>query len=99
MVKARTVTTDELMEKYNVSAQEIEAMLERKKLYDAGQLPPAVRVEHRMGRPPLTNEKLVSITFKAPASVVEQLTEKLAERGETRSHYLRRVLEQELAIA
>jgi len=49
-----------------------------------------------VGRPPLSNEEMVSITFKVPKSRAVSIESKAKERGETRSQYLRDVVDRAL---
>ncbi len=44
------------------------------------------------GRPRLSNEELVTIAFKVPASERDALDRKAAEHSQTRSQYLRALL-------
>ena len=48
------------------------------------------------GRPRLSDEELVTIAFKVPASRRDQIDAAAASKGQTRSEFLRDVLEQAL---
>ena len=92
-------TNEELIEKYGFTAEEIahmEAVSDA--LTEKGELPPAKKVR-LIGRPTLTDEKLVTVTFKVPESDIEQLAKKLDQTGQTRSQYLRALIERDLAAA
>lgn len=49
------------------------------------------------GRPPLCDEELVTIAFKVPASERRALDDRASSRGESRSEYLRSLVERDLA--
>ena len=93
------VTVEELIEKHGFTADEIAHMeAVSKSLSEKGELPPAKKVR-LIGRPTLTDEKLVTVTFKVPESDIEQLAKKLDQTGQTRSQYLRTLIERDLAAA
>lgn len=52
-----------------------------------------------VGRPPLSDEELVTITFKMQPSVAKRMDESARREGITRSAFLRRAVEHELAQA
>lgn len=93
------VTTEELIEKYGFTPEEIARMeAVSDALTEKGELPPAKKVRF-IGRPTLTDEKLVTVSFKVPESDIKQLAKKLDQTGQTRSQYLRSLIERDLAAA
>ena len=67
----------------------------------AGRYPgkPGEWVVRPQGRPPISDEELVSITFKMPRSQREAIDAKAASQGETRSQFMRRTLTRELTVS
>lgn len=58
---------------------------------------PGEWVVRPQGRPSLCDEELVTIAFKVPASERRALDSKANSRGESRSEYLRGLVEKDLA--
>ncbi|MEG2982363.1 MAG: hypothetical protein RR794_01765, partial [Raoultibacter sp.] len=63
--------------------------------YESGNLPGKGR-EIVVGRPRLSDEELISITFKMPKSRLTKLDTTAKQLGETRSEFLRATVEQAL---
>ena len=65
----------------------------------AGRYPgePGEWIVRPQGRPPISDEELVSITIKLPLSQREALDRKAASLNETRSQFVRKTLNRELA--
>ena len=51
----------------------------------------------RIGRPPLTDEDLETVTFRAPKSQVEAMERKAREQGLTKSQFMRDAMEKAIA--
>ena len=51
----------------------------------------------RIGRPPLCDEELGTVTFKAPKSSIAAMERKAASQGMTKSQFLRAAMEQAIA--
>lgn len=68
---------------------------------EAGNYPgtPGEWIVRPQGRPALSDEELVSITFRVPRSQRDALDAKAESRGETRSQFMRETLTRELAYA
>lgn len=49
------------------------------------------------GRPPISPEELVTVTFKVPRSQRDAADREAVKRGETRSQFMRDILERALA--
>ncbi|MBW3094358.1 CopG family transcriptional regulator [Bifidobacterium sp. 64T4] len=60
---------------------------------------PGEWVVRPQGRPALSDEELVSITFKVPRSQRDALDAKAESCGKTRSQFMREALNKELAFA
>lgn len=58
---------------------------------------PGEWVVRPQGRPSLCDEELVTIAFKVPASERRALDDRASSRGESRSEYLRSLVERDLA--
>ena len=54
-------------------------------------------VEVRIGRPPLSDEELGVVTFKAPKSKIEAMERKARELGMSKSQFMRAVLDKAIA--
>ena len=52
-----------------------------------------------VGRPPLSDEELVTLTFKIQPAVLARVDAAARHAGITRSAFLRRAVEHELAVA
>ncbi|MCI1649323.1 ribbon-helix-helix protein, CopG family [Bifidobacterium tibiigranuli] len=52
-----------------------------------------------IGKPPLSDEELTTVTFKAQPTIVEMLDARAKRQGVTRSELLRHAVERELATA
>ena len=52
-----------------------------------------------VGRPPLSDEELMTVTFKAQPSMIASLDARAKREGVTRSELLRQAVERELASA
>lgn len=85
-IKGGTVLTD----------TEIEALAEKA---ERGEYPgtPGEWIVRPKGRPSLANEPLVTLTVKVTPSMRKALDEKAAASGESRSQFLRSVLEKAIA--
>lgn len=59
---------------------------------------PGAWVVRPQGRPTLSDEDLVSITIKVPRSQRAAIDAKAAERGETRSQFMREAVRDALAV-
>ena len=59
---------------------------------------PGTWVVRPQGRPPLSDEELVTIAFKVPRSQRDALDRKAASRKETRSQFMRNALDRALAV-
>lgn len=53
-------------------------------------------VNLRIGRPPISSEELGTVTFKAPKSRIAAMERAAAERGMTKSQFMRRAMERAL---
>ena len=60
---------------------------------------PGRRDEILVGRPPLSNEELMTVTFKAQPTVIKMRDARARREGVTRSELLRHAVERELASA
>ena len=64
--------------------------------YEAGTWKGGVHSYH-IGRPRYCDEELETVTFKAPKSKVAAMERKAAERGISKSQFLREAMEQAIA--
>ena len=53
--------------------------------------------DYHIGRPPLTDEELETVTFRAPKSKVAAMERKAKERGISKSEFLRQAMEKAIA--
>lgn len=90
-------TAKELEDLFGVSAGQIE---EWDKMASEGILPgkPAGEVVKGPGRPQKFGEELVAVTFKMPRSQLAAVDERAESLNETRSEYLRKAMERDLAM-
>ena len=54
-------------------------------------------INYRIGRPPLADEELGVVTFKAPRSRITAMERKAAEQGISKSQFLRDAMEKAMA--
>jgi len=86
------MNTEELEKKFGVTADELEKSAEA---YESGEWP-AGRTT-RIGRPPFyDDDELESITFRLSKSRIRAIEAILAEKGKTRSEFLREAVDQAL---
>ena len=82
----------ELEKKFGVTAEELE---ERAKAYESGNWPPGKTT--RMGRPPFSeDDELESVTFRISKSRIRAIEMITAERGGSRSEFLREAVDKAL---
>jgi len=82
----------ELEEMFGITAIEIK---ERAKAYESGEWPPGKTTI--IGRPPLYDDELESVTFRLPKSRIRAIEELITQKGETRSEFLRKAVDKALA--
>jgi len=84
--------TKDLERKFGVTAEEL---AERAKAYESGDWSPGKTT--RMGRPPFSeDDELESITFRIPKSRIRAIEMVIAERGKSRSEFLRDAVDRAL---
>lgn len=88
---------EELEALFGVSAKQIE---EWDEMASRGELPGEAtgEVVRGPGRPQMFGEELVTVTFKMPRSQLAAVDEKAERLNETRSEYLRKAMERDLAM-
>lgn len=97
-MEAVVLTDKDLSEKLGMTQEEIEQLKRDGDAYGRGEWPEAESVSVRYGRPPLfEDDELVSVTFKVGRSQLEMVDKTARERGCSRSDFLRRAVEEELA--
>ena len=90
----RMISEKELLDR-GVSKEELTSILERREQWEKGTPPPA-RSVRRLGRPPLTHEKLVPLTVRIPESQREQLNEQAHSLGKSTADYVREAISDKL---
>ena len=80
---------------YNGTTLTDQTLDEMAKEYEQGTWSGALE-EVRMGRPRIADEELRSVTFKLPVSSVIKLDQQAKEHDETRSEFLRNVVDRAL---
>jgi hypothetical protein len=80
--KSGKPVTDEMLEKWAAA-------------FDSGEWPEGKTAV--IGRPSLAAEEIKSVTFKLPVSKIAAIDETAAIRGETRSEFLRSLVDREFA--
>jgi hypothetical protein len=67
--------------------------------YESGIWPTRKEHETVMGRPRISNEELVTITFRVPKSRVDAIEGLARKLGETRSEFLRDAIDKAIAAS
>ena len=80
-------TDEELIHEIGLTEQDLRRMDARKAAYEHGEFPPGKTV--LIGRPPLSDEELVTVAFKLPKSQKEAVDGYAKNHGQTRSQFLR----------
>lgn len=78
-----------------VSKEELTSILKRREQWEKG-TPPLARSVRRLGRPPLSREKLVPLTVRIPESQREQLDEQAHNLGKTTADFVREAISDKL---
>ena len=92
----KVMTAQEVEEAYGLSASELDAL---EKDATDGVLHGEPRGEVIVGRPPLFDERMRQVSFKEPESKIAAIDKRAAQLGMKRSDYLRRVVDDDLALA
>ena len=81
---------------YRLTDEDFERMA---KEAENGEYPgtPGAWIVRPQGRPPISDEELVTIAFKVPRSQRDALDRKAASRNETRSQFMREALDRALS--
>lgn len=96
MGKYLGVADDEtLRRKYGLTEADLHRLDRDAQQYEQGVFPPGKTVP--IGRPPLSDEELVTVAFKIPKSKRDSMDASARHRGVTRSEFLRELIDQELA--
>ena len=92
----KVMTAQEAEKRFGLSSEELDALEE-----DAanGILHGEPRGEVVIGRPPLFDERMRQVSFKEPESKVAAIDKRAAQLGMKRSDYLRRIVDDDLALA
>ena len=88
-----TLSEQELLARFNVTAEQLDEWADEYENTDWTHMRFG-RV--RVGRPPLTNEDLTSVTVKIPESRATALDRIQAQTGITKSEFIRRAIDHEL---
>lgn len=91
-MKAVVMTSEEIEQKYGMSKAELDVLSDdaEKGIFHGE---PRGEVIRGQGRPRLSDEDLVTITFKVPRSKRAAADARAAELGETRSDFMREALD------
>lgn len=86
---------EKLNELLGMTEEELDEMA---KPFEEGTWDPSQFGEIRAGRPSLFDEPMRPVTFKEPQSVIKAIDSRAAERGLSRSDYLRDLVAKDLAL-
>lgn len=90
------VASDEVLRKnYGLSAKDLQRLDRGSQLYEQGKLPEGKTA--LVGRPPLADEEIVTVAFKLAKSKRDSLDRQAQKHGESRSEFIRTVIDQALA--
>lgn len=96
MEKYLGVADDEvLLREYGLTEADLRRFDRDAQSYEQGVFSPGNTV--RIGRPPLSEEALVTVAFKIPKSKRDSMDLSARERGVTRSEFLRDLIDRELS--
>ena len=84
--------TKELEKMFGITSDELEKSAAA---YESGEWPEGKTT--RIGRPPLYDDELESVTFRLSKSRIRAIEELMVQRGETRSEFLREAVDKALA--